>query len=368
VSAAPRLRVVLMRGGTSKGVFVREGDLPAAGPRRDGLLLRLMGSPDPMQLDGLGGSHSSTSKVLAVSPSDRQDTDVEYLFTQVGIDQAHVDYRGNCGNLTTAVGPYAIDEGLVRASGPVTRVRMLNRTTGSRIIAHVPVADGQATTSGNCVVAGVPGSGAPVITEYLDPAGAVLGALLPTGSARDVVLAPRSGQVEFSLADVAGPVVFARATHLGLDPLPAPAAANADADLLGRLEELRGACAVLAGLAADRDTARGASPALPRLALVGDGHQDRPGDFSLRVLSMQRVHHACPVTVLLCAAAASLLPGTVPHQAARPRDGGSAGGGTVLVAHPRGVAAATVRIGEGSVHSVSITRTARRLLAGEAYL
>jgi 2-methylaconitate cis-trans-isomerase PrpF len=368
VSAAPRLRVVLMRGGTSKGVFVREGDLPAAGPDRDGLLLRLMGSPDPMQLDGLGGSHSSTSKVMAVSPSGRPRTDVEYLFAQVGTDQAHVDYRGNCGNLTTAVGAYAIDEGLVRASGPVTPVRMLNRNTGSRIIAHVPVVGGRAATSGDCVVAGVPGTGAPVITEYLDPAGAVLGALLPTGSPRDVVLAPRSGPVEVSLVDVAGPVVFARATDLGLDPLLAPVAANADADLLGRLEELRGAGAVLAGLAADRDAARSASPALPRLALVGDGHPDRPGDFSLRVLSMQRVHHACPMTVLLCAAAASLLPGTVPHAAARERGNASVAGATVLVAHPKGAAAATVRIDGGTVHSVSITRTARRLLAGEAYL
>ena len=368
MSASPRLRVVLMRGGTSKGVFVREGDLPAAGPDRDGLLLRLMGSPDPMQLDGLGGSHSSTSKVMAVSPSDRPCTDVEYLFAQVGIDQAHVDYRGNCGNLTTAVGAYAIDEGLVRASGPVTPVRMLNRNTGSRIIAHVPVVDGRAATSGDCVVAGVPGTGAPVITEYLDPAGAVLGALLPTGSPRDVVLAPRSGPVEVSLVDVAGPVVFARATDLGLDPLLAPVAANADADLLGRLEELRGAGAVLAGLAADRDAARSASPALPRLALVGDGHPDRPGDFSLRVLSMQRVHHACPMTVLLCAAAASLLPGTVPHAAARERGTASVTRATVLVAHPKGAAAATVRIDGETVHSVSITRTARRLLAGESYL
>lgn len=360
-----------MRGGTSKGVFVREGDLPAAGPGRDGLLLRLMGSPDPMQLDGLGGSHSSTSKVMAVSPSDRPDTDVEYLFAQVGIAQAQVDYRGNCGNLTTAVGPYAIDEGLVRVSGPVTPVRLLNRNTGTRIIAHVPVTDGHAATSGDCVVAGVPGTGAPVTTEYLDPAGAVLGALFPTGSPRDAVLTPRSGQVEVSLVDVAGPVAFARAADLGLDPLLDPVAANADADLLDRLEELRGACAVLAGLAADCAAARTVSPALPRLALVGDGHQDRPGDFSLRVLSMQRVHHACPMTVLLCAAAAALLPGTIPHAASRPRSGPS--GAAVLVAHPKGVAAATARMGDGlgdgtAVHSVSITRTARRLLTGEAYL
>lgn len=368
--ALPRLRIVLMRGGTSKGVFVSDADLPAAGPGRDRLLLRLMGSPDPMQLDGLGGSHSSTSKVVTLRPSERPDTDVEYLFAQVGTDQAEVGYRGNCGNLTTAVGPYAIDEGLVRASDPVTRVRLLNRNTGSRIIAHVPVAGRRAATSGDCVVAGVPGTGAPVVTEYLEPAGAVLGALFPTGRPLDLVHAPGSGPVWVSLVDVAGPVVFARAADIGLDPLLAPAAANADPDLLGRLEELRGACAVLAGLAADPATARAASPALPRLALVGDGHPGRPGDcdFTLRVLSMQRVHHACPMTVLLCAAAAALLPGTVPHAAARLRAAGSEGGGTVVVAHPKGTAAASVRISDGTVLSVSVTRTARRLLAGEAYL
>jgi 2-methylaconitate cis-trans-isomerase PrpF len=153
------LPVVLMRGGTSKGVFVRDDDLPAPGPDRDSLLLRLMGSPDPMQLDGLGGSHSSTSKVVAVSASDRADCDVEYLFAQVGTDRAQVDYRGNCGNLTTAVGPFAIDEGLVPVHGPVTQVRMLNRNTGTRIIAHVPVSDGRAAVRGDCVVAGVPGTG-----------------------------------------------------------------------------------------------------------------------------------------------------------------------------------------------------------------
>ena len=369
VSTVPRLRVVLMRGGTSKGVFVRDGDLPPVGPGRDSLLLRLMGSPDPMQLDGLGGSHSSTSKVVTVRQSERPGTDVEYLFAQIGIDQAQVDYRGNCGNLTTAVGPYAIDEGLIPVSGPVTPVRLLNRNTGTRIIAHVPVADGRAATSGDCVVAGVPGTGAPVVTEYLDPAGAVLGALLPTGRPRDVVLTPLDGPVAVSLVDVAGPVVFARAADLDLDPLLIPAAANADADLLGRLEELRGAGAVLAGLVADRDTARTASPALPRLALVGDGHQDRPGDFSLRVLSMQRMHHACPMTVLMCAAAAALLPGTIPHSAALTRDQLPKGGTAVNVAHPKGIATATVRLGDGAaVTSVSITRTARRLLAGEAYL
>jgi 2-methylaconitate isomerase len=367
VSSTSLLPVVLMRGGTSKGVFVRDGDLPAPGPDRDNLLLRLMGSPDPMQLDGLGGSHSSTSKVVAVSASERADCDVEYLFAQVGIDRAQVDYRGNCGNLTTAVGPYAIDEGLVPVSGSVTPVRMLNRNTGTRIIAHVPVANGRAAVRGDCVVAGVPGTGAPVITEYLDPAGAVLGAALPTGRPCDTVTPPWGRPVTISLVDVGGPVAFARAADLGLDSLLDPAAANLDAGLLDRLERLRGACAVLAGLAGSCPEARAASPALPRLALVGDGDQAQDSHLSLRVLSMQRVHHACPITVLICAAAAAMMPGTVPSAVSGPQSSWHRDDGTVLVAHPKGVAAARVRMGPGPVvHSVSITRTARRLLTGEA--
>jgi 2-methylaconitate cis-trans-isomerase PrpF len=443
VTRPPGLAVVLMRGGTSKGVFVRERDLPPPGAVRDRLLLALMGSPDPMQLDGLGGSHSSTSKVIVVAPSDRDDCDIEYLFAQVGIERALVDYAGNCGNLTTAVGPYAIDEGLVPPREPVTVVRLYNRNTNVRVLAHVPVVDGRASTQGDCVVAGVPGAGAPVVTEYLDPAGAVLGALLPTGHPCDVVYPVGSSPISVSLVDVAGPVAFVRAEDLGLDPAIEPAAANADAALLERLEAIRGACAVLAGLAGDPATARTSSPALPRLALVANSEE---ADLSLRVTSMQRVHHACPMTVLLCTAAATTVPGTIPralsqsgrgpvtidaaqiHQiegicatstgppggetlwgdrpdgvssmgghprAATARVGGAGGvsdpadtdnrtdtdtdtgtgtgtgtgSRSVRVAHAKGVSEAGVRLDScGGVASVSVTRTARRLLAGEAYL
>jgi 2-methylaconitate isomerase len=373
VSASPRLRVVLMRGGTSKGVFVRDADLPPPGPERDRLLLRLMGSPDPMQLDGLGGSHSSTSKVVAVAASGRPDCDVEYLFAQVAVDRAQVDYRGNCGNLTTAVGPYAMDEGLVPAVGPVTQIRLLNRNTGARIVAYVPVTDGAVATSGDCAVAGVPGTSAPIVTEYLDPSGAVLGTALPTGRACDTVRPPGARPVPVSLVDVAGPVAFARAADLGLDPLMAPAAVNADAGLLDRLEALRGAAAALAGMAASAAEALTSSPALPRLALVGAGDPASGTHLSLLALSMQRVHHACPITVLMCAAAAALVPGTIPHAmyCRNPADGPADGavGDAVRIAHPKGVAAATVGLGDGPVvRSVSVTRTARRLLAGQAYL
>ena len=177
-----------------------------------------------------------------------------------------------------------------------------------------------------------------------------------------------------SLVDVGGPVAFVRAADLGLNPLLEPAAANANADLLDRLEAVRGACAVLAGLAGSCAEAYAASPALPRLALVGDGDQAHDSHLSLRVLSMQRVHHACPITVLICAAAAAMMPGTVASAVSWPHGAGLRRGrdrqdATILVAHPKGVAAATVRLGAGSaVHSVSITRTARRLLTGEACL
>jgi 2-methylaconitate cis-trans-isomerase PrpF len=359
------LPVVVMRGGTSKGVFVRDADLPAAGLERDEMLLALMGSPDPMQLDGLGGTHSSTSKVVLVSPSSRPDCDIDYLAAQVLVDRPFVDYAGNCGNLTTAVGPYAIDEGMVAADDPVTVVRLFNYNTNVRILAHVPVEHGRARTTGDCSVAGVPGTGAPVVTEYLDPAGAVLGALLPTGNACDVVT-PRGGTpLAVSLIDVAGPVAFLRAADLGVAAPLDPTIANADADLLERLEATRAACAVLAGLAPDDETAWKLSPALPRLALVGEPRPTDGAHLAVRVVSMQRVHHACPMTVLLCTAAGALVPGTVPNSVARTLDGA-----VVRVAHPKGVAEAAVRLDDDRnvVRSVSVTRTARRLLAGEAYL
>jgi 2-methylaconitate cis-trans-isomerase PrpF len=364
--SGPRtLPVVLMRGGTSKGVFVVEDVLPPAGPERDELLLHLMGSPDPMQLDGLGGTHSSTSKVMIVRPSERDDCDVDYLFAQVGVEDARVDYGGNCGNLTTAVGGYAIDEGLVDATEPVTVVRLFNLNTNVRVLAHVPVADGRARTDGDCVVAGVPGTGARVETEYLDPAGAVLGALFPTGQPCDVVTPDGGEPVEVSILDVAGPVAFVRASDLGLPATLDPAAANRDRALLDRLEAVRAACAVLVGVVSDPSEARAVSPAVPRLAIVSPP-EGEDADVLARVVSMQRVHHACPMTVLLCTSAAALVPGTIPHAVATP-----IAGGRVRVAHPKGVADATVRFRDGSpcaLRSVSVTRTARRLLAGDAFL
>jgi 2-methylaconitate isomerase len=373
------LSAVLMRGGTSKGVFVREADLPCAGPERDAFLLALMGSPDPMQIDGLGGTHSSTSKVVAVTSSPRPDADVEYLFAQVGIDTPRVDYSTNCGNLTAAVGPYAIEEGLVAPVEPVTGVRLFNRNTGRRIVAHVPVIGGRPATVGTAVIAGVPGSGAGIVTEYLDPGGAVTDKLLPTGRSCDAATFGDAA-AEVSLVDVSACVAFVRADELGVADDIAPTEGNADASLLARLEDLRGSCAVLLGRSSDAGHAGLESPAVPRLALVAPprAHALPDGtvlkadthDLVVRALSMGRFHHACPLTTLLCVAGSAFIPGTIPHAVA-PLDGPTC----VRIAHPKGVVEVSVALrGEGSVHdarriaSVSVVRTARRLMEGRVYV
>lgn len=169
-----------------------------------------MGSPDPMQIDGLGGTYSSTSKVMVVARSAEPGVDIRYRFAQIGVDSPIVDWSGNCGNLTTAIGPFAIDEGLHPAAGPVTRVRLVNENTGVQVVADVPVEGGRARVDGDCWVPGVPHPGAPVVTSYLRPGGGVLGATLPTGRPQDVI-ETKAGLMNVSLLDVTHPCAFVRA-------------------------------------------------------------------------------------------------------------------------------------------------------------
>jgi 2-methylaconitate isomerase len=344
------LSVAIMRGGTSKGVFCHLGDLPTDPAERDRLLLRLMGSPDPMQLDGLGGTHSSTSKVMAVGPAARPGADVDYLFAQVAIDEAVVDLTGNCGNLTAAVGHYAVDEGLVPAQEPATTVRLRNLNTGVIIQATVPVAGGRAAWEGDTVIDGVPGTGAGLVTDYLDPAGSVTGKLFPTGTAAEEV----DGR-PVSIVDVSSPYVFTTAAAFGLSGTESPADLNVRSDLLAELEWLRAEAGRRIGVD---------SRAIPRLVLVSPGHH-------LRVLatSMGRIHHAVPITGALCIGAAARLPGTVVFDMAQH---GPAGGGpgpeVVRIEHPKGAVEATVCLDGERVVSAGVVRTARRLLTGTAHL
>jgi 2-methylaconitate isomerase len=370
-SSQRALPAVLMRGGTSKGVFLHARDVPPPGPACDALLLDLMGSPDPMQIDGLGGTYSSTSKVVIVAKGDEPGVDIRYWFAQVGVDRAVVDWSGNCGNLTTAVAPFAIDEGLVPAVEPETVVWLKNENTGVRIVARVPVRNGRACVEGDLYVPGVPQPGAPISTEYLDPAGGVLGAALPTGSACDRVHTP-AGTLEVSFVDVTSAYAFVRAANLDLDLAQAtPPALNADAALLARLEQIRASCAVHLGIVADAQAATERSPAVPRLMLVQAPENGAgPGqDADLRALavSMSKVHHALPMTGALCAAAAAALPGTIPNllRAGTPEDSS-----TIRIRHPKGVVVmnADVEPVSATVRAVGVVRTARRLMNGTAYV
>lgn len=360
--------IVLMRGGTSKGVFVLERDLPPAGPLRDQVLLDIMGSPDAMQIDGLGGTYSSTSKVVVVAPSTEDGIDVSYWFAQIGVDEPIVDWSGNCGNLTSAVAPYAIGTGLVPASEPETVLVLRNENTNVRIRATVQVSGGRVAVDGDQRIPGVPGTSAPVVTDYLDPGGGVLGAVLPTGSALDAITSG-GRECHVSVLDVTHPTAFVAAADLGvrLADVPGPAL-NGDAPFLARAEELRGRCAVLLGRARQWEDARVASAIVPRLVLVDEPDAlDADADLRAVALSMGAVHRALPMTAALALGAATFVDGTIPARLAR----GTAQHG-VRIRTPKGVVRVIADVlgrPDGPVvRSVGVVRTARLLLSGDAWL
>jgi 2-methylaconitate isomerase len=370
-----RYRAVFMRGGTSKGLFFQGGVLPEDRAERDRVLLRALGGGDPYgsQIDGLGGATSSTSKAVIVSASDRADSDVDYLFAQVGITTASVDWTGSCGNLAAAVGPFAIDEGLVCATGDVTTVRIWQENTGKAIVAYVPTEDGRAVTEGDFRIDGIPYPGAQIRLDFLDPGGSATGRLLPTGTVTDELTVPGVGKVQATLIDAANPCVFVAAADLGFTGLELPSQVNVDAAALARLEAVRASAAVVMGLAESAEDATRHHPANPKLAMVAaparytaaGGRLVEPSDTDLvvRMLSMGRVHHALPGTGGVAVAVAALIPGTVPFQAASPP-----ADGTVRIGHSSGtisLAAEVENSRDGWVAKrATAWRSARRLMEG----
>ena len=369
---------MVMRGGTSKGLFFHDGDLPADPAERDAVILAAYGSPDPyrLQMDGLGGATSLTSKVAVIGPGDGVTHDVTYTFGQVGIDTALIDRRGNCGNISSAVGPFAVDEGLVDLTEPVTQVRVLNTNTGTVIVAHVPVRDGRFDPTGAFELPGVPTPGAEIRLDYLDPAGAVTGSLLPTGRVADVLEVEGIGRLRVSLVDAANPLVFTRWDALGLTGHETPADIDGDADLLRRLEAVRSAAGVLAGISRSPGESTRTAPSVPKLALVGppldyrlsNGTEIRAGETDVRVmmLSMGRAHTSIALTGAACTSVATGITGTVVNQVARASIDDTS---PLRIAHQAGVMeiGAQPRLdasGSWTVDSVSTVRTARRLLEG----
>jgi hypothetical protein len=369
------VRCVLMRGGTSKGLYFHAADLPAAGPRRDELLVRVMGSPDVLQIDGLGGSRPITSKVAIIEPSERADADVDYTFAQVDIEQPVVGYGGNCGNISSGVGPFAIDEGLVEPVEPVTRVRIFNTNTRTLLIAEVPVRNGRARVAGDLAIPGVPGTGAPIVMNWVATIGAKTGKLLPTGRAVDELALADGRVVHATLCDAGNPCVWVPAGELGRTGSEL-AEINDDAELVGTVRELRGRAAVLMGLATDWERVDEQSPGLPMVGLVaapesygtlsGGRVEEKEMGLRVRLLFMNRLHESIAGSGSISLAAASRVPGSVVAAVTAARRTGE-----LLIGHPSGVTPTKVeaRIEGGTpvFEVLGFSRTARRLMAGTAY-
>ena len=322
------LRCTIMRGGTSKAVFLREEDLPPVGQERDRLILRVFGSPDKRQIDGLGGADPLTSKLAIIGPPRVANTDVTYTFGQVEIDRPHVDYKSLCGNISAAVGQYAIEMGLVEAVEPITRVRAYTTNLNRVLTIEVPVRDGKPMRTGSYRVPGVPGTGARILLDFADTAGGATGSLLPTGNPTDVLNVPGVGPIEMSLVDIGNAHVFVRARDVGLRGTETPAEIDADTGLLERLEAIRGAGAFRMGMVTSPAAARSESPATPIIGIISPpadyiGHLDGVAvtadevDLVSRLLFMQIAHKTYAGTSTACTGVAARIPGTIVHQALR---------------------------------------------------
>lgn len=346
------LPCVVMRGGTSKGPFFLAADLPPPGADRDRVLLRVLGALEPRRIDGIGGPDPLVNKVAIISPSLRADTDVDYLFAQICVHKNTVDYNVNCGNMLAAVGPYAIDQGLVAATGPSTRVRIFNVNTGKRIVATVPTANGLTVYQGEARIDGVPGHAAPIWLRFEDMAGAKTGRLLPTGN-----LVDRFGGLDVSCVDAAVPMAIVAAEALGLTGHETAEAINADAALLARVEALRCEAGRAMGLG---DVSRSE---MPKLTLVAPpaGQATLAG----RYFMPYTCHAAYAVTGAVCLGVAASLSGTVAHRYA------GAATGPIRIEHPQGHIDVDVERGAGEpadIRAASLLRTARRLYAGTVYI
>jgi len=374
-----KIYTVIMRGGTSKGLFFKKEDIPffSNKEKRDRIILSLFGSPDPIQIDGLGGSHSVTSKMMIVEPSNRQGFDIDYTFGQVAIGKPLIDYGGNCGNLTSAIGAFAIDEGMVKAEEPITILNLFNTNTKKKIITEIPVENGKAKVEGDYAIDGVPGTGAKIVTRWLEPGGSFTGSVLPTGNLIDEI---NTGQetIECSIVDVSNPVVFIRAEDIGLSGEELPPQLNADNQMLAKIERIRSAVAEIIGIVKDKKIATDISPGIPKIAFVtksknyitslGKKVTKEEIDLVARIMSMQKMHPAYAVTGAMCTAAAAKIKGTVVHSVVSDPNSEK-----IVIGHPKGVIEIGVKMDSNlerkdpRVNEVIVARTARRLMEGYAY-
>ena len=371
-------KTVFMRGGTSKGcMFLRE-DLPAR-EEWDDIFVQVMGSPDPKQIDGMGGCVSSNNKIVVVNKSQRPGVDIDYIVGQSIVGQSKIDYKSNCGNMTAAAAPFAVEIGLVEhLTEPTTTVHMFNLNTDKYIDVEVPVKNGQFNNEGICAIAGVDGTAGELKVNFLNPAGSKTGKLFPTGKAKEMLTLP-DGEIEATILDVSNPIVLVRAADIGLTGRELPAQIDADKVVSDKLEAIRGAACVKMGFAKDLKDATENSPAVPKVGFVEapvdfidiSGKAVEAGDMDIcaRVISVFKCHKACPLTSASAISVAAAIPGTLVNELAQ------SGAEAVRIGHPSGVMTmfpylddTRKPLNEIQVSGVAVQRTARRIMDGTVYI
>lgn len=372
------LQCSIMRGGTSKGIFIMENELPKEPEKRDRLICAIFGTPDIREIDGLGGADTLTSKLAIIGPPTVAWADVDYTFGQVSLTEAFVDYGGNCGNISSAVGPFAIDKGMVRAVEPVTAVRIHMTNTGKLLTAYVPVCRGRARVEGDYAIDGCPGTGAEITLDWSQAVGGSTGTLLPTGNARDVL---RVGERDYTITvvDAGNIVIFINASELGMTGIESASEIDSNLALMTEIEKIRGHVCVQLGLVPTWREAAKKTPYQPFFVIVspsanyscinGSAVRAQDTDFTARLLFMLRAHKTYAISGTIATGAAARVEGSVVwdllgEDARR--------GDTLRIGHPAGVIPVAVE-SEGQGDSFHFTRleasrTARLILDGAVYV
>ena len=374
-------KTVFMRGGTSKGCMFHKEDLPEDRSQWDSIFLQAMGDPDPKQIDGLGGTVSSNNKIVIVWKSEESGVDVEYLVGQVIVGKSQVDYKSNCGNMTAAVGPYAVEEGMVEIKEPITTVHLLNRNTDKYIDVTVPINPETKTFAkeGDCAIAGVDGTAAELNVKFLNPAGAKTGKLLPTGTCVETLEIPGFGPIKATILDVSNPMVLVKAEDIGMTGTELPEEINGNKEICDLLEKIRGTACCKMGFAKDLQDATDNSPAVPKVGFVtvpksytdiaGNQVQAEDMDVCARVISVFKCHKACPLTSASAISVAAAMKGSVVEEVLRPMGEVK----QVRIGHPSGIMTMVPELvagqnGEMELPSVGVQRTARRIMDGTVYI
>ncbi len=367
-----RIRCVFMRGGTSKAVFFHEKDLPKDKSLWNDIFLKVMGAPDAKEIDGMGGGHPTTSKIAVISKSEDPEYDINYSFFQVAVDMPQVSDKLNCGNISSAVGVYAIDEGLVEAEEPVTKIRIYNTNTKKYIEERVRVKDGKAMTTGDAKIIGVPGSGSPIDMLFERPDGCTTGKLFPTGNKKDILYPKGYDPVELTIIDCSHPAILIPAEALGLQGTEIDIFKR-DQELLRHIEAIRCEAAVKYGFVEKPEDATEKSLAEPNVAIVSvpqdyvspNGEMIQAGEMNIcsRVISVGAFHETHPITTGIAVAAAVKIPGTVAYDKARKDDRN-----TVMIGHPYGVLPMEIVVEGEAVLKGGTFRTARRIMDGYVYI